>query len=112
MTLEDVFGRTYEAVGSKRILFGTDMPILRMRMRREVTGDYYVNVVPKGMYGDISGDMNMAEVEGEEADKLTFFLYEEIDSFRRAAEATNLSAGDIEDIFYNNAMGLLSPNWP
>ena len=107
-----VFEGLIGAVGPKRILFGSDMPILRMRMRREVTGDHYINIVPKGMYGDVSGDMNMAEAEGEEADKLTFFLYEEIDSFRRAAEATNLSAGDIEDIFYNNAMELLSPRWP
>ena len=107
-----VFGQLIRAVGPKRILFGTDMPILRMRMRRETRGDHYVNIVPKGLYGDVSGDKNMAEVAGVEAAKLTFFLYEQIDAFRRATEETDLSAGDIEDIFYNNAMGLLSPRWP
>jgi len=107
-----VFEQAVRAVGPKRILFGSDMPVLRMRMRRITDGDHYVNVVPRGLYGDVSGDKNMAEVDGEEARKLTFFLYEEIDAFRRAAEATELSAGDIEDIFYNNAMRLLSPRWP
>jgi len=66
-----------------------------------------VNLVPKGLYGDVSGDKNMGEVEGEEAHKLTFFLYEEIDAFRRAAERVGLSRGDVEDVFYHNAKAMI-----
>lgn len=106
-TNQEVFARLIRAVGPKKILFGTDMPILRMRMRRVTRGDRYVNLVPRGLYGDVSGDKNMGELDGEEAAKLTFFLYEEIDAFRRAAAETGLSRGDIEDVFSNNGRSLI-----
>jgi hypothetical protein len=83
------------------------MPILRMRMRRIERDGHYVNVIPKGLYGDVSNDKNMAEVEGDEAETLTFFLYEELDAFRRAAERVGLDRRDLEDVFYNNADRLL-----
>ncbi len=102
-----IFEQLIKAVGPKRILFGSDLPILRMRMKRIEKDGIYVNVVPKGMYGDVSGDQNMAEVEGEEAQELTFFMYEEIKAFRKAAEAASLSRKDVEDIFFNNASGLI-----
>ena len=102
-TNAEVFERLIKAVGPKRILFGSDLPILRMRMRRICENGVYVNLVPKGLYGDVSGDKNMREVDAVDAEKMTFFMYEEIDAFRRAAEATGLSRKDIEDVFYNNA---------
>lgn len=102
-----VFEQALRCVGPQRMLFGTDLPVLRMRMRRVTEDDHYVNLVPKGLYGDVSGDKNMGEVEGEEADKLTFFLYEEIDAFRRAAERVGLSRGEVEDVFYNNAKAMM-----
>lgn len=106
-TNDHVFEQLIRAVGPKRILFGTDMPILRMRMRRETREDHYVNVVPKGLYGDVADDKNMAEVEGEEADNLTFFLYEEIAAFRRAAERTGLTRADIQDVFHANGKRII-----
>ncbi len=106
-TNTEVFKQLIDAVGPKRILFGSDLPILRMRMRRICKNGIYVNIVPKGLYGDVSGDKNMGEIEGEEAEKLTFFMYEEIKAFRRAAERTALTRSDIEDIFYNNAMRII-----
>ena len=102
-----VFEQLIKAVGPGRIFFGSDMPILRMRMKRITEGGIYVNVVPKGLYGDVSGDKNMAEVDGAEAEELTFFMYEEIDAFRRAAKACGLGAGDIENVFFNNAAELI-----
>jgi len=106
-TNDRVFEQLLRCVGPQRVLYGTDMPIPRMRMRRVTEGDHYVNLVPKGLYGDVSGDKNMGEVEGEEAHKLTFFLYEEIDAFRRAAERVGLSRGDVEDVFYHNAKAMI-----
>jgi uncharacterized protein len=55
----------------------------------------------------VSGDPNMGEVEGTEAEKLSFFLYEEIAAFRRAAESRGLGRGDVEDVFHNNAAAML-----
>lgn len=106
-TNAEVFEQLIKAVGPKRILFGSDLPITRMRMRRICNDGIYVNIVPKGLYGDVSGDKNMCEVEGEEAEKLTFFLYEEIYAFRRSAENCGLTSEHIEDVFYNNAVSII-----
>ena len=102
-----VFARTIEAMGPKRLLFGSDLPVSRMRMRRICEDGIYINLVPKGLYGDVSEDRNMREVEGEEAETLSFFLYEEIKAFRKAAEETGLNSSDIEDIFYHNARRII-----
>jgi predicted TIM-barrel fold metal-dependent hydrolase len=106
-TNEEVFGRLLAAVGPRRVLFGTDMPIVRMRMRRICEAGRYVNLVPRGLYGDVSGDPHMRELDGPQAQRLKLFLYEEIDAFRRAAEGAGLSRADIEDVFHNNARRLL-----
>ena len=102
-----VFERLIETVGPKRILFGSDLPILRMRARRICECGRYVNLVPRGLYGDVSADPHVRELDGEEAEALTFFLYEEIDAFRRAAANTGLLPADIEDVFYGNAARIL-----
>jgi len=107
-TNEWVFEQAIKTVGPKRILFGSDMPILRMRMKRICENGVYINIVPEGLYGDVSDDIHMREAEGEEAEHLTFFMYEEIDAFRRAAENTGLTADDIEDVFYRNAAGMFA----
>ena len=106
-TSEETFAQAIRAVGPQRILFGSDLPILRMRMRRICEGGTYVNLVPKGLYGDVSGDPHLREVDGQDAEQLTFFMYEEIDAFRRAATATGLGEKDLEAIFYGNAAQLL-----
>jgi predicted TIM-barrel fold metal-dependent hydrolase len=106
-TNADVFKHLINAVGPKRILFGSDMPITRMRMRRVCENGSYVNLVPTGLYGDVSDDKHMREVESAEAEKLTFFIYEEIEAFRKAAATARLNHNDIEDVFYNNAKKLL-----
>ncbi len=102
-----VFEQLIEAVGPERILFGSDLPITRMRMRRITENGRYINLVPKGMYGDVSGDPNMREVEADQAQMLSFFLYEQIEAFRIAARKTGLSDSDIEKVFYSNSKKLL-----
>jgi predicted TIM-barrel fold metal-dependent hydrolase len=102
------FARLIRAVGPRRILFGSDLPIVRMRMRRLCERGRYVNLVPRGLYGDVAGDPNMREVDGGEAARLSFFLYEEIAAFLSAAENCGLSSGDLEDVFYANAKRLIS----
>ncbi|BBH21376.1 hypothetical protein Back11_27210 [Paenibacillus baekrokdamisoli] len=102
-----VFQQLIKAVGPKRILFGSDLPILRMRTRRICENGNYVNLVPKGLYGDVTGDVHMSEVEGSEAEGLTFFMYEQLDAFRLAAQAEELTRLDIEDVFYNNAQQII-----
>ena len=107
-TNSHVFATALRAVGSERILFGSDLPITRMRMRRICEGGSYVNVVPPGLYGDIAGDPNMRECPKEDAGSLTFFFYEEIDAFRRAAQECGLGAAQVEHVFHRNADRCLS----
>jgi predicted TIM-barrel fold metal-dependent hydrolase len=103
-----VFEQALRAVGPKRFLFGSDLPILRMRTRRICENGVYVNLVPRGLYGDVRGDRNMREIDGPEAERLTFFMYEELLALRRAAEKVGLSAADLRDVFYGNAARLLA----
>jgi predicted TIM-barrel fold metal-dependent hydrolase len=102
-----VFEQLIRTVGPRRILFGSDLPITRMRMRRVCENGNYINLVPKGLYGDVSDDKHMREVEGAQTEALSFFLYEEIDAFRRAARATGLTPRDVEDVFHGNAMRMI-----
>ncbi len=93
--------------GPKHVMFGTDLPILRLRTHRIVENGTYINLVPPGMYGDISNDPHMREVTPEEAEKITFFAYEELLSFKRACIALGMTRQDVEDMMYNNAMNLI-----
>ena len=93
--------------GPKNVMYGTDMPILRMRTHRIEENGTYINLVPPGLYGDPSQDPHLREVSPEEAEKITFFVLEELLSFKRACKTLGLSSKDVEDMMYNNAMELI-----
>ena len=105
-TLSEAMYRCIEAVGPQRILFGTDMPIAKMRMRRVTKDGFYYNIVPKGLYGDVSSDPHM--IEYEDGSEITNFTYEQVKAFKRAAEELGLSKKDVEDAFYGNAARILN----
>lgn len=102
-----VMKRLIDAVGPQRIIFGSDLPTARTRLRRIYEGENYVNLVPGGCYGDLSDDRNCREVEGEEAEELTFFMYEVMHAFRLASLTSKLTRSDIEDVFCNNALRII-----
>lgn len=106
-TCEIAMEKLIKSVGTKRVMFGSDLPILRMRTRRITENNTYINLVPPGLYGDPKQDPHLREVSEEEAKEITFFMYEELRSFKRVAEKLNLTKGDLEDIFYNNANGMI-----
>lgn len=93
--------------GPKHVMFGTDMPILRMRAHRIVENGTYVNLVPPGLYYDPNGDPHLREVSEEEGKSITFFAYEELLSFKRACKTLGMTKQDVEDMMYNNAVNLL-----
>lgn len=107
-TNAEVFEEALRAFGPRRLVFGSDLPIARMRMRRICENGSYINLVPPGLYGDVSGDAHMREVSPKESAELSFFMYEQLFAFRRAAEALCLTASDLEDVFYNNAARLIA----
>ena len=93
--------------GTKHLMFGTDMPILRMRTHRIEENGTYVNLVPPGLYYDPYGDPHLREVSEEEGKKITFFAYEELLAFKRACKTLGLTKEDVEDVMYNNANNLI-----
>lgn len=101
----DVMAELIQTVGAGRILFGTDLPIFAMRAHRIVENGVYYNITPKGLYGDMSAEPNMRETD--DAEKITFLMYEQINAFKWAAEKTGLAKQEMEDVFYNNAAKLL-----
>ena len=102
-----VFEQALRAFGPDRCLFGSDLPITRMRMRRTCEAGAYLNIVPRGLYGDVSGDRNMREVDPPEADRLTFFMYEEILAIRQACERAGVGRKGVEAIFLGTAKRVL-----
>ncbi|MFH0918805.1 MAG: amidohydrolase family protein [Fibrobacterota bacterium] len=102
-----VFETLLRKVGPERILFGSDLPITRMRMKRISESGRYVNLVGKGLYGDVSGDPNMREVSDIEAAQHTFFLYEEQLAFKAAAIQAGLNDKDVEQVFNGNAKTII-----
>lgn len=104
-TNAEVMAELIRAVGPQRVMFGTDLPIFRMRAHRIVENGVYCNIVVKGQYGDMSKEPNMRETDKGEA--ITFLFYEMLDAFRRASIKMSLSKHDVEDVFYNNASKLL-----
>ncbi len=102
-TLTEAMVECIKMAGTKRLMFGSDMPITKMRMYRIVENGSYINVVPRGAYGDVSDDPHMRETD--ETD-ITTFMYEELRSFKRAAEILGLSKEDVENIMYRNAAEL------
>ena len=102
-----VMEKMISSVGPKRIIHGSDSPILRMRMGRVIENDTYINLVRKGQYPGVYLDPHMREITGPEADQLTYFTYYQIDAFIQAGLRCGLSKSDFADVFYHNAAALL-----
>ena len=91
--------------GPERFIYGTAFPIFRMKARRVVENGFYINEVPKGQFPleSIQSDKHMREIDYPEADKITFFIYEEINACRLACERLGLGKEDVEKIFWSNS---------
>ena len=102
---DDAIKACIEAVGTKRLIFGSDMPISIMRMFRttDETGFYYNNV-PKDIYGNTFSDPHMRITERED---VTLMMYEQIRALKRVACELKLKDSDIEDIMNNNAQKII-----
>ncbi len=102
-TLPEATEKCIEAVGTKRLLWGTDMPIAKMRMYRIHENGYYINVIPRGIFGDITGVGHMRESDDP---NITTFTYEIIRGFMKTVKKMGLTKQDVEDVMCNNAVKL------
>ena len=91
--------------GSERLIYGTDFPIFRMRARRVVENGVYINEIPEGLFPQesIRSDPHIREIPYPEANKITFFIYEEMNACRMACQRLGLGKQDVENIFYANS---------
>lgn len=108
-----------ERFGPERFIYGSDFPIFRMKARRTIENGFYINEIPQGSLGDFSvdyyktgsqhgagsvlSDPHLREIPYPEAEKITFFIYEEIEACRQACLRLGLGRADVEKIFYGNS---------
>ena len=102
---DDAIRACINAVGSKKLIFGSDMPIAIMRMYRIVENGVYYNIVPRGMYGDVDGQPHMRESDEK---NITIMMYEQLRAFKRVATELKLSDSDIEAVMRTNVEKLLN----
>ena len=101
---DDAIKACIEAVGTKRLLFGSDLPIAFMKMYRVVENGVYFNVVPRGLYGDVAGEPHMRETDSKD---VTFMIYEQILALKRVAAGMKLTDNAIEDIMFLNSKRII-----
>ena len=101
---DDAIKACIGAVGTKKLIFGSDMPIAIMRMYRIVEQGVYYNIVPRGMYGDVDGQPHMRESDEE---NITIMMYEQLKAFKRVSCDLKLSDSEIEAVMRTNAEQLL-----
>jgi predicted TIM-barrel fold metal-dependent hydrolase len=100
---DEALRRCIEAFGVERVMFGTDLPVSKMKMYRISENGNYINVIPRGAYGDVSGDPHMRETDDN---NMTNFTYEIVRCFKRVSKDLTLTRKEIEDIMCNNAAKL------
>ena len=72
-------------------------------MKRVVENGNYINIIPRGAYGDVSNDSHMRETDDT---NITNFTYEILRAFKKSATDLSLSKADVEDIMSGNAIKL------
>jgi predicted TIM-barrel fold metal-dependent hydrolase len=91
-----------EQFGPKRILYGSDNPILYMRGRRQYHGRNYVNRTSHPFFFNQQRESPQIEA------KYTLFMYEDLRSIKQACDNLGITARkDIDAIFYTNAASLI-----
>ncbi len=97
----DVFALALEVVGTQRLLYGSDLPITRIRLKRECVGDDYIN------YTDGDYSWNTRRKSPEEEAQYTYFLYQELLALIEAARRRAFSPADLEPVLFSNGRRLL-----
>lgn len=99
----EAFRAAWEALGPRRILWGSDFPVSEMRGRCVTTGSRFFWLHP-----EVLRPAHQAATDTE----MTLVGMESLLALREMCEDAGLTAGDIKDIFYNNAVRVLEPHLP
>jgi predicted TIM-barrel fold metal-dependent hydrolase len=91
-----------ECFGPKRVLYGTDNPILYLRGRRQYSGKTYLNRCSYPFY--FNQNREAPEVEAQ----YTLGMYEDLRALKQACTELGLCGpADLAAIFHDNAAGLI-----
>lgn len=99
---EDVIELALRKIGPDRLIYGSDFPILLMRGVREYAGDKYINFTSEPYA------WNTNRKSPEEEAQYTYYIYEELAAFKRAAKKVGLNADDVAKVMYGNAHKLVN----
>jgi len=105
-TNQHVMELVLDQYGPERFMYGSDFPIFRMKARRTIEDGFYINEIPQGSLGDpavVLKDKHMREIPYPEAEKITFFIYEEMASAIRALKKLGYGQKELDLAFYGNA---------
>jgi len=97
----DVFHYALQTVGPERLLFGSDLPVTRMRGVREHVGETYIN------YTDAAYSWNVKRKSPEEEARYTYYLYEELRALITAVQRAGLGKDAMGKIMFSNGARLL-----
>jgi uncharacterized protein len=91
-----------ECLGPRRLLYGSDCPIMYLRGRRQYQGRSYVNRTDYPFY--FNREREAPEVEA----RYTLYLYEDLRAIRQACEQLGITTrADIRALFHDNAAALI-----
>ncbi len=99
----ETFRAAYHALGPKRILWGSDFPVSEMRGRCVTTGDHFYWLHPEVLVPDFIPPAGM---------DMTLVGIESLLAMKEVCDDCGLTTEDIQDIFHDNALHLLSPHLP
>jgi hypothetical protein len=102
----DVFAYALDTVGPDRVLFGSDLPITRMRGVREHIGEEYIN------YTSANYSWNTRRKDPAKEALYTFFLYEELRALIAAVERCGVGGDGMARIMFANGAALLGLRAP
>lgn len=90
----------FENIDYRRVLFGTDLPIARMKGRRVYVMNHWVDLVLPG-YPESAYRVSAYNIDA------TFMTWEIVLAIKRACQAAGLSSSQLKEIFYDNGMRVL-----
>jgi hypothetical protein len=90
----------FEAIGSHRVLFATDLPVAAMRGRRVYAMDHWVDLV-------LPGYPESAYRVAAPGIRATFMAWEIVLAIARAARRAGLTEEEMRGIFYGNGRAVL-----
>ena len=100
-----VIRRALETFGPDRVLYGSDLPISHIHLKRIYENGHYVNLIRPQERPQINEAPYMRPMP--DADRYTFFLYETVLAFRQAAMELGLTTQEIQNVMFGNARRLL-----